>query len=243
MNSQSPILTVEGLTVHRGRYAAVENVSFNLMPGSSVAIVGPNGSGKSTLVQAMLDLLPRTTGVINIFGRPLSKLGQLRHHIGYMPQKFIFDRSFPISVSELVGLGWVGKGSRKDAIAQALHRVNALHLRQQTIGTLSGGELKRVLLAYCLVMPRQLLILDEAFAEVDVQGEAAFYAMLDELRQEQGWTVLQVSHDLEMVSRHCDQVLCLNRRLVCSGRPAAALSTENLLETYGATFSRYHHHH
>lgn len=240
----SPILSVEGLTVHRGRYAAVENVSFDLMPGSAVAIVGPNGSGKSTLVQAVLDLLPRTTGTVNIFGRPLRKLGNLRHQIGYMPQNFIFDRSFPISVSELVGLGWVGNGrNRDDAVTQALRRVNALHLRKQAIGTLSGGELKRVLLAYCLVMPRQLLVLDEAFAEVDVQGEAAFYDLLEDLRREEGWTVLQVSHDLEMVSRYCDFVLCLNRRLVCSGRPESALSTENLLQTYGATFSRYRHHH
>jgi zinc transport system ATP-binding protein len=99
------------------------------------------------------------------------------------------------------------------------------------------------LLAYCLVMQRKLLVLDEAFAEVDAQGEAAFYELLDELRREEGWTVLQVSHDLEMVSRHCDFVLCLNRRLICSGRPESALSTENLLETYGATFSRYRHHH
>lgn len=244
MNSEySPILSIEGLTVHRGRYAAVEDVSFHLLPGSSVAIVGPNGSGKSTLVQAMLDLLPRTTGTVTLFGRPLSKLGNLRHQIGYMPQNFIFDRSFPISVAELVGLGWVGRGSKQDAIVHALRRVNALHLRKQAIGTLSGGELKRVLLAYCLVMPRKLLVLDEAFAEVDIQGEAAFYDLLDELRREEGWTVLQVSHDLEMVSRHCDSVICLNRRLICSGRPEAALSTENLLETYGANFSRYHHHH
>jgi zinc transport system ATP-binding protein len=243
MNTEFPVLQVEGLTVHRGRYAAIENVSFDLMPGSAVAIVGPNGSGKSTLVQAILELLPRTTGNIQIFGRPLRKLGSLQHQIGYMPQNFIFDRSFPISVTELVSLGWVGKGDRQGAIAQALRRVNALHLRTQAIGTLSGGELKRVLLAYCLVMQRKLLVLDEAFAEVDAQGEAAFYELLDELRREEGWTVLQVSHDLEMVSRHCDFVLCLNRRLICSGRPESALSTENLLETYGATFSRYRHHH
>jgi zinc/manganese transport system ATP-binding protein len=124
-----------------------------------------------------------------------------------MPQNFIFDRSFPISVAELVALGWVkrqGKNYRaiafirdhqnrekQAAIAQALKRVGAAHLRQQAIGTLSGGELKRVLLAYCLVMRRQLLVLDEAFAGVDVQGAADFYKLLDELKREEGWTVLQ----------------------------------------------------
>lgn len=238
----SPIVKVEGLTVLRGRYAALENVSFEIPMGSSAAIVGPNGSGKSTLVQAILDLIPKASGSIEIFGRPVRRLGKLRSHIGYMPQNFIFDRSFPISVSELVALGQSGK-SQKSAITQALRRVNAFHLWDQAIGTLSGGELKRVLLAYCLVTPRKLLVLDEAFAEVDVQGEAEFFGLLNELQREENWTVLQVSHDLDMVNRHCDFVLCLNRSLICTGEPEIALSRDNLLQTYGSGFSRYQHQH
>lgn len=238
----SPIVKVEGLTVLRGRYAALENVSFEIPAGSSAAIVGPNGSGKSTLVQAILDLIPKAAGTIEIFGRPIRRLGNLRSQIGYMPQNFIFDRSFPISVAELVALGQ-SNGHSKSAIAQALRRVSAYHLWDQAIGTLSGGELKRVLLAYCLVTPRKLLVLDEAFAEVDVQGEAEFFDLLNELRHEENWTVLQVSHDLDMVNRHCDFVLCLNRSLICTGKPEIALSRDNLLQTYGSGFSRYRHQH
>lgn len=238
----SPIVKVEGLTVLRGRYAALENVSFEIPVGSSAAIVGPNGSGKSTLVQAILDLIPKAAGTIEILGRPIRRLGNLRSQIGYMPQNFIFDRSFPISVAELVALGQ-SNGHSKSAINQALRRVNAYHLWDQSIGTLSGGELKRVLLAYCLVTPRKLLVLDEAFAEVDVQGEAEFFDLLNELRHEENWTVLQVSHDLDMVNRHCDFVLCLNRSLICTGKPEIALSRDNLLQTYGSGFSRYRHQH
>ncbi len=265
----SPILKVEGLTVYQGRTTAVRDVTFELLPGTNTAIVGPNGAGKSTLVQAILDLIPRSSGTIEIFGRPITRLGHLRHQLGYMPQNFIFDRSFPISVSELVGLGWVKElGTRKEskrnslslpgnfsltklwrhqeksaAVAEALQRTDAYHLRHQAIGTLSGGQLKRVLLAYCLVMPRRLLVLDEAFAGVDVQGAADFYALLNELKQEEGWTVLQVSHDIDMVSRHCDRVLCLNQTIVCTGKPQIALSPQNMLATYSPAFSRYHHHH
>ncbi|MFB2973742.1 metal ABC transporter ATP-binding protein [Aerosakkonema sp. BLCC-F183] len=270
-----PVLKVEGLTVYRGTYPAVRDVSFELLPGTDTAVIGPNGSGKSTLVQAMLDLIAPTSGKVEIFGRPVKRLGHLRHDIGYIPQHFIFDRSFPISVAELVGLGWdnerqklfqaelwQGKQKRQkynlgifpfslswhnpekeEAIARSLQRVNAYHLRKQAIGTLSGGELKRVLLAYCLVSPRRLLVLDEAFAGVDVSGEADFYALLNELKNEQHWTVLQVSHDLDMVNRHCDRVLCLNQTLVCSGSPDIILSPENLLATYGPAFSRYQHRH
>lgn len=259
-STQYPILKVENLTVYQGSYLAVRDVSFELLPGTDTAIVGPNGAGKSTLVQAILNLIGRTSGKIEIFDRPVERLGHLRHQLGYMPQKFIFDRSFPISVAELVALGWVkrqGKNYRatiafmrhhqnrekQAAIAQALKRVGAAHLCQQAIGTLSGGELKRVLLAYCLVMRRQLLVLDEAFAGVDVQGAADFYKLLDELKREEGWTVLQISHDIDMVSRHCDRVLCLNQTVVCTGTPDMALSPQNLLATYGPTFSRYHHQH
>lgn len=250
-----PVLKVENLTVYQGNYLAVRDVSFELKSGTDTAIIGPNGSGKSTLVQAILDLLPKSSGSVEILGRPLKRLGSWRHLIGYIPQHFIFDRSFPISVSELVGLGWSGEErfklsrfwqrnwEKEKAIANALQRVNADHLRQQAIGTLSGGELKRVLLAYCLVSPRKLLVLDEAFAGVDVTGEADFYYLLNELKNEQGWTVLQISHDLDMVNSNCDQVICLNQTVVCSGQPEAILSPQNLLATYGPTFSRYQHHH
>lgn len=246
MTSNIPILKVEGLTVYQAKYLALRDVSFQLEPGTNTAIVGPNGAGKSTLVQAVLDLIPRSSGNVQIFGRPITRLGHLRQQIGYMPQNFIFDRSFPISVSELVGLGWTKKGERANklaAVEQALMRTDALHLRNQAIGTLSGGQFKRVLLAYCLVAPRQLLVLDEAFAGVDAQGTAEFYTLLNQIKHEQGWTILQVSHDIDMVNRNCDRVICLNQTIVCSGTPEFALSQENLLATYGSSFTRYHHQH
>lgn len=259
----TPILQVENLTVYQGKHPAVQQVSFELLPGTDTAVVGPNGAGKSTLIQGILGLIPRTQGAVQIFGRPFSRLGPLRHQIGYVPQNFVFDRSFPLSVEELVGLGWTDpqaatkpwpilwnlkqitatRQRRQLAIAQALHRVDAYNLRHQAIGTLSTGQLKRVLLAYCLVLPRKLLILDEAFAGVDAQGEADFYSLLHELKEEQQWTILQVSHDLEMVSRHCDRVLCINQTLVCHGQPDVALSPQNLLAAYGPSFSRYQHNH
>jgi len=256
-----PILKVDGLTVYQGNYLAIRDVSFELLSGTDTAIVGPNGAGKSTLVKAILDLIPRNAGTIEIFGHPINKLGNLRHWLGYMPQNFIFDRGFPISVSELIELGWTNEVKKQKAtnflfsglwrknqdkitaVTEALRRTGVYHLRKQPIGTLSGGQLKRVLLAYCLVVPRKLLILDEAFAGVDMQGAADFYVLLNQLKQEEGWTILQVSHDIDMVSRHCDRVLCLNQTVVCTGQPEFALSPENLLATYGPGFSRYHHHH
>jgi zinc transport system ATP-binding protein len=109
------------------------------------------------------------------------------------------------------------------------------------VSSLSGGETKRVLLAYCLVQPRALLILDEAPAGLDVRGESEFYQLLYQLKQEQGWAILQISHDLDMVRRSCDRVLCMNRRLLCQGTPDHALAPEQLSLAYGPDLVRYHH--
>lgn len=248
------VLAIEQLTVYRDNYVAVQNVSFSLSEGTDTAVVGPNGAGKSTLVQAILGILPRQGGNIFILGQPLSRTGKLaaevRQQIAYLPQNFRFDPRIPITVEELVGLGWEqlglqlpwrGRKARRYAIRQALSRVEAWHLRHHLINRLSGGEMKRVLLAYCLVRPRRLLILDEAPAGLDMRGESEFYQLLYQLKQEQGWTILQISHDLDMVRRHCDRVLCLNQTIRCQGTPDVALSSANLSLTYGAEFVPYRH--
>ncbi|WP_017297768.1 metal ABC transporter ATP-binding protein [Nodosilinea nodulosa] len=250
------VLSVEKLTVYRETYAAVQDVSFELEAGTDMAIVGSNGAGKSTLVQAILGILPRQAGEVLILGRPLTRRGHLpssiRQQIAYLPQNFLFDRRIPITVNELVALGWDDLGpklpwanqkQRRLAVRQALERVDALHLGTQPISRLSGGETKRALLAYCLVRPRRLLILDEAPAGLDVRGESEFYQLLYQLKQEQGWAILQISHDLDMVRKHCDRVLCLNRFLRCQGAPDYALSPDNLAAVYGSDFVRYRHQH
>ena len=187
-------------------------------------------------------------------GYLLSAKGRLpakvRDAIAYLPQNFSLDRRIPITVEELVGLGWhslnlqwpwTGRRTEQVAIRKALAQVEASHLRNKRVSDLSGGETKRVLLAYCLVRPRRLLILDEAPAGLDLRAETEFYQMLNQLKQQQGWAILLVSHDLNMVQRQCDHVLCINRILLCEGIPQVALSQESLSTVYGPEFARYHH--
>ena len=249
-----PVLVVKGLTVYRETHAAVQNVSFTVPAGMDTAIVGPNGAGKSTLIQTILGILPRRSGEVFVLGQPLSPKGKLpaavRQQIAYLPQNFLIDRRIPITVSEFVGLGWdrlglqlpwTGGRTRRHAVQQALTQVDAWHLSHKLVSALSGGELKRVLLAYCLVRPRRLLILDEAPAGLDVRNESEFYRLLHQLKKEQDWAILQVSHDLDMVRRSCDRVLCINRTLLCQGTPDHSLTPENLSLAYGPEFVRYRH--
>ncbi len=243
------IVAVKDLSVMRGEYLAVDNVSFDLLPGTHTAIIGPNGAGKSTLIKTILGLIAKRSGEIKLFNCSGKQLNPLKTEIGYIPQNFPFERTFPLTVSELVGLGlntkqwWYSNQRKRGIIQQALEQVHLSKQAKQKIGTLSGGELKRVLLAYCLVIPRRLLVLDEALAGVDATGEMEFAALLNNLKQEHNWTILEVSHDLDLVSKYCDSVICLNRRLLYQGSPQTTLTPENLLQIYGSLVSPICHHH
>ncbi len=246
INKNIPVINVQNMTVVRGKYQAVESVSFQIFPGSNTAIIGPNGAGKSTLIQAILGLISYESGYVEILGKQIKDLGKHWQKIAYIPQKLPFDRSFPLTVAELVSLGSPQRGLMKSrqklmSVEKALLQVNLQNQAKQPIGSLSGGELKRVLLAYCLVEPRQLLILDEVMAGVDPTGEVEFAELLANLQKENGFSIVQVSHDLDMVSRYCDQVICINRRLLCQGKPSVTLDEDNLTEIYGESFTRYFH--
>lgn len=256
MTDNAPVLSVEGLSVRRGEQLAVEQVCFQLARETDTALVGPNGAGKSSLVAALLGLLPRAAGSVRILGHALGPAGELpravRAQIAYLPQSLALQGRFPLTVGEFVGFGfdppglslaWLGNRHRSEAVRRALERTACQDLAERRLSELSGGQLKRVLLAFCVVRPRQLLVLDEAQAGLDAPSSEQFQELLLELRRQEGWTVLQVSHDLEMVRRSCTQVLCLNRRLRCSGAPDHALSPARLAELYGPNVVPYRHHH
>lgn len=250
------ILDVEHLTVCRDGGTVVEDVSFSLPPESDTALVGPNGAGKSSLVQALLGILPRRSGTIRLLGHALGPRGQLpaavRDRIAYLPQTLSLRGRLPLTVAEFVGLGfdrpglalpWRADGGRTAAVRRALGRTDTADLADRLISELSTGQLKRVLLAFCVVRPRRLLLLDEAQAGLDSQATEQFHGLLYGLRRCEGWTILQVSHDLEMVRRTCDAVLCLNRSLRCAGSPEHALSPTQLEHLYGPGYVPYHHNH
>ncbi|MEB3308544.1 MAG: metal ABC transporter ATP-binding protein [Cyanobacteriota bacterium] len=263
------VLEVRGLSVVRpggagragaeltaGADLAVENVSFSLAAESDTALVGPNGAGKSSLVRALLGILPRAAGEVRVLGAPLTRAGRLpaavRSQVAYLPQQLSVRGRFPLSVSEFVGLGWEpgglrlpwsDRGRRAAAVQLALERTGSACLARRLISELSTGQWKRVLLAFCVVRPRRLLVLDEAQAGLDPQAGEQFQSLLFNLRRSEGWAVLQISHDLEMVRRTCDRVICLNRSLRCVGSPDHALSPAQLERLYGQAFVPYHHHH
>jgi zinc transport system ATP-binding protein len=225
------------LSLFLGETEALASISCCIREGEFVALLGPNGAGKSTFLKVLLGLLRPDSGRVLVFEKTPDKVPP--KWIGYVPQVKTLDRSFPAVAQELVVTGlrqtwirWLRSEDKRKA-AEALEMVGAAHLAQRLIGSLSGGELQRVYLARSLARRPRLVLLDEPVTGIDTMGEADFYKILKEYRQMTNATVLMVTHDLEVASRHAQRVMVLNHRLISFGPPAEALCEECLHQAYG----------
>lgn len=232
-------IDVERMTVAFDGHAALENITFSVKEGNVVAIIGPNGSGKTTLIKTILGLVKPKSGSVKIFGQHLH---DVRDRIGYVPQKFNFDKHFPINVGEFLELA-LHKGSDRSLIEHTVEEVGlAPAILKKNLGSLSGGQLQRTLIAQAIINSPDLLILDEPATGIDVVGETAFYEILKHLNKNHGTTIVIVSHDVSMVSSKVDQVVCVNKKLLCSGPPKKALTKETLQKLFNDS-SVYEHTH
>ncbi len=215
---------------------ALQDISFQLEPGSQVAIVGPNGAGKSTLLKAIVGTLTPSSGTVNIFGHAPGE----HICIGYVPQRSQVDWSFPATVEDVVMMGRVGQiglfrwPSRSDWawVNECLTRVNAAHLARRQIGELSGGQQQRVFIARALAQGADLLLLDEPFSGLDKPSHDAILAILDALHDDHV-SVMVTTHDLNLARERFERVMLLNRRVIAYGPPDEVLEPALLLAAYG----------
>ena len=234
MSQPKVLLQARQLSVIRNQRRLVDCADLTVHAGEIVTLIGPNGAGKTTLVRAILGLMPYNRGEL---------IQQPGLRIGYMPQKLHIDPSLPLTVKRFLALG----GGKAADINHALARTGAAHLPEQHLQALSGGETQRVLLARALLRNPQLLVLDEPVQGVDVAGQAALYALINELRHELGCGVLLISHDLHLVMANTDTVVCLNGHVCCHGHPSQVTADPAYLELFGhraeAQIALYTHHH
>jgi zinc transport system ATP-binding protein len=236
-----PVLELKDVTVRfpGQEWPAVEEVSFTLEEGQIAILIGPNGSGKSTILKAILGLVP-FTGDVRVFGLPAA---EARSQIGYVPQRLAVDLTLPLTVREAVCMPLLGAGGQEGE-ASFRHFADVLGIAplvDRPLGTLSGGQLKRTLIARAMVTNPRLLLLDEPEAGIDIGGEQTLYELLDRLVSHHRLTALICSHELDLVFRYADQVLCLNRRLQCTGRPTEVLTAAALARLYGPATALYRH--
>ena len=236
-------LAVGHLSVHfeGAERPAVEDVSFALEPGQMIMLIGPNGSGKTTLLRAILGLIP-ARGEVRVYGQAIREAYTF---IGYVPQHLRFDPSLPLTGREMLSmpLRALPRKARRMPFDWAVDTFRLASFLDQPVGTVSGGQLKRLMLARAMLHQPRLVLLDEPEAGVDIGGEQTLYQVLAQQVEERQVTALISSHELNMVLRVATQVICLNRRLFGIGPPTQMLTPETLFQLYGPTAALYPHHH
>lgn len=213
----------------------LENVNLHAHCGEMIALIGPNGSGKSTLLKTILGQ-QEYNGIIS-FSVPGQR--NRKPKIGYVPQSPAFDPGDPVSVADLFSCcmskrpAFLGLSKRmRKMVMECLDRVHGEDLIDKRIGTLSGGELQRVLLALALEPLPNILILDEPLSGVDVEGMEVLMDMLDEIRQVYDLSILMTTHDFGMLSRYADQVVLVDHGIVCQGSPREVLESDNFYRVF-----------
>lgn len=234
-----PAVSVRDVSVAYSGVNVLEGATFEVAQGEIAAIIGPNGSGKTTLMRAILGLSPMSSGEVRIFGKHLHTVRDL---IGYVPQRFDFDRDFPITVREFLELGR-HPHSPISRIAHKTKEVGLAHrVLDQRLGSLSGGQMQRVLIAQAILNEPSILFLDEPTAGVDVMGEATLYDIIQHLNSTHRVTVLMVSHDIATVSDFVNNVICVNKKMLCYGPPRSALTLHKMQEVFGPDQKGFYTH-
>jgi zinc transport system ATP-binding protein len=212
----------------------VKGVSLEVKQGEIVTLIGPNGSGKSTTAKIALGIYKEIEGKVNKF----------TNKIGYVPQKISIDWTLPIRVIDFMSLT---KEPTDEQINIALNLTGVEHLRNKSLGNLSGGEFQRVLIARAIAKQPEVLVLDEPVQGVDFKGEIALYELIKKISEELNCGILLISHDLHVVMSATDFVVCLNGHVCCSGTPQVVAKNNEYQELFGdrasSILSLYEHKH
>ena len=238
------IINLDDVSFSYSNIPVVRNINLAVREGEFLGVIGPNAGGKSTLLKLILGLLQPDAGEITVFGKRPEKG---RSRIGYVPQHPVFSRDFPINVRDAVLLGrlgetrWYGGYTQEDReiAINALKAVEIDNIRNQTIDSLSGGQLQRVLIARALASRPDILILDEPTANIDVRAEEDIFGLLKQYNDHM--TIIVVSHDIGFISGYVDRVACLNQTLLC--HTTSEISGKTIEELYGAPVRMIQHAH
>jgi zinc transport system ATP-binding protein len=228
------LLKLESVGFSKNNKWLVEGVSLEVKQGEIVTLIGPNGSGKSTTAKIALGIYKNIEGRVNKF----------TNKIGYVPQKISIDWTLPIRVIDFMSLI---EEPTDEQINIALNLTSVEHLRNKSLGDLSGGEFQRVMIARAIAKQPDLLVLDEPVQGVDFKGEITLYELIKKISEELNCGILLISHDLHVVMAATDFVVCLNGHVCCSGTPQVVAKNNEYKELFGdrasSTLSLYEHKH
>lgn len=235
MNNTNSILEVRDLSVSFDKEEILKDIFFSVNEGDVLAIIGPNGAGKTVLFRALMGLI--------LYDGEIKWRNDVK--IGYVPQKLMEKAELPLTVKEFFVLKSKNLFFKdKQLLGTISHELKSVGLNNgilsQQLNHLSKGQFQRVLIAWAILGHPNVLLFDEPTAGIDIAGEENIYNLLHKLQGERGMTVLIISHDLNIVYRYADNVLCLNKEHFCFGPPKQTLTSEQIEQLYGK--STFHHH-
>ncbi len=239
---------MQGVWVRYGSAVVLEDIYLTVDPGEILSIVGPNGSGKSTLLRTAMGFTPPSAGEVRVYGLPPADIRR-SGLVGYLPQRSAYNADFPLSAFDVVAMSRYARATiverlhteDRKQIDNALDRVEMSTHRDRHFGSLSGGERQRVLIARALALHPRMLILDEPSTGLDAVAQDNFYRLLVDLRDNEGMTIIIVSHDIGSVSAIVDRVACLKQKIHFHGRPSDGMPTEALEKVFGRDVYFLHH--
>ena len=230
-SAKETILSVKNLIVSFEEEKVINDLSFEVNEGDVLAVIGPNGAGKTTLYKALLGMIP--------YKGEIAWRDGIR--IGYVPQRMEIETDIPLTVREFLRL----RGSSNFSEEKAREAVKSVLLPEEILnsglGEISVGQRQRILVAWALLGKPQVLLFDQPTADIDIRGQESIYQLLHHLQDKFHLTVILISHDLNVVYKYAEQVLCLNRQKICFGPPQEVLSPVQMQKLYGGEHAFYHH--
>ena len=238
------IINIDNVSFSYSHIPVVRDINLAVGEGEFLGVIGPNAGGKSTLLKLILGLLQPDAGEISVFG---NRPDEGRSRLGYVPQHPAFSRDFPVNVRDAVLMGRLGEArwyggytqEDKEIAINTLEAVEIDNISNQTIDSLSGGQLQRVLIARALTSRPDILILDEPTANIDTRAEEDIFGLMKQYNDHM--TIIVVSHDIGFISAYVDRVACLNQTMLC--HTTSEISGKTIEELYGVPVKMIRHTH